>query len=295
MRAGWPLLLFFGCEDPAAEALIGQAPPPLVLQVGEALAGQPLALRVDGAAPGQQVRFVRGQAPGAGPCPGLLQGACLGVLAPAVIGTATADAGGVAVWELELAMGLAVGAELVFQAVQVRPAAQGLVSNAAVAEVVHPDDACDSSGLGWDPAAAAWECEVLVAVNAARAVGGDCGPQGVFGPTHPLVMHEAAQLAARVHVEWMVENQTFSHASPGGPLGATLGARMTGAGYTPWRSVAENLQRGANNPTALVNYWLGSPGHCANLLDPGKRDAGVGHVVAPNGTPYWGMTIGRLF
>jgi uncharacterized protein YkwD len=107
-------------------------------------------------------------------------------------------------------------------------------------------------------------------------------------------MHDTARLAARVHTEWMADNQSFSHRSAGGPLGETIGQRMTNAGYTPWSSVAENIHRGQTTASGVVNRWLSSPSHCANLMSATKDDAGIGYDVASDGTSYWTLTLGRL-
>lgn len=297
MRRSMLALALIACEVEDEALLAGdQSPPPLVLQVGTLLAGQPLLLRVDGAVPGQPVRFARGTAAGAGPCPPVLRGACLDVVGPAIVATSTADAGGVAVAQIEVGLQVAVGTVFGFQAVQVHPTQAGLVSNAVGAVVAHPDDVCDRTGGGtWPSASADWECEVLAEVNALRALGATCGSAGSFAPTHPLVMNEAAQLAARVHTGWMVDNLQFSHSSPGGPLGATLGQRLTAAGYAPWRSVAENIHRGLPTPHQVVAQWRSSSAHCANMLDPAKRDAGVGYDLTAGGVPYWTLTLGLLW
>ena len=43
----------------------------------------------------------------------------------------------------------------------------------------------------------------------------------------------------------------------------------------PSTSAAENLSRAAADPQAVVDAWLGSPGHRANLLDPALTETGV--------------------
>jgi uncharacterized protein YkwD len=44
-----------------------------------------------------------------------------------------------------------------------------------------------------------------------------------------------------------------------------VGDRVTRQGYA-WRSVAENISLGRNDPGAVVVAWMNSPGHRANLL-----------------------------
>ena len=42
---------------------------------------------------------------------------------------------------------------------------------------------------------------------------------------------------------------------------------------------AENLSRAAADPQAVVDAWLASPGHRANLLDPTLTEVGVSCVL----------------
>jgi len=48
-------------------------------------------------------------------------------------------------------------------------------------------------------------------------------------------------------------------------------------------------------PGEVVSGWLGSPEHCANLMDPAYTELGVGFAV--NGRDaagvYWALELGR--
>lgn len=83
----------------------------------------------------------------------------------------------------------------------------------------------------------------------------------------------------------MVASQFFSHVSPGG---STLTVRVRKTAYlngtSSW-SLGENLawgSRGRASPRAIVNAWMNSPGHRANILSRQFRDIGIGIAI---GTP----------
>lgn len=85
-------------------------------------------------------------------------------------------------------------------------------------------------------------------------------------------------LAARRHARDMVRRTYFSHDSPSG---AKFSSRIRRTGYigaTNWW-VGENLAWGAGSastPHRIVQAWMDSPPHRANLLDRRFREIGVG-------------------
>jgi uncharacterized protein YkwD len=52
------------------------------------------------------------------------------------------------------------------------------------------------------------------------------------------------------------------------------------------RAVAENVGFGNVTPEAMVDMWLGSPGHRANLLNPRYTHLGAGTTLSPSGRLY---------
>lgn len=91
--------------------------------------------------------------------------------------------------------------------------------------------------------------------------------------------------AAQVHSHDMADHNFFDHA---GSDGSEPGDRITRQNYD-WRFFAENLA--CNYPTAetVMQGWLDSPGHRANMLAPEAEQIGIGLVYAP-GTDcvyYW--------
>lgn len=100
--------------------------------------------------------------------------------------------------------------------------------------------------------------------------------------------------AARRHNSTMVAENHFSHQTPGE---ASLGKRVTRAGYKRWRLVAENIALGYRgsgswSPRGVVRSWMRSPGHRRNILDCRLRHIGVS-LLQTGDTRWWTQTFGR--
>ncbi|MFI1579921.1 CAP domain-containing protein [Embleya sp. NPDC020630] len=117
------------------------------------------------------------------------------------------------------------------------------------------------------------ERAVVDLVNAARAEHG-CAPVRV---------DDRLRTAARKHSDDMAARRFYDHVNPDGVRADT---RITAAGYR-WRLWGENLNRGRPDAAHVVDEWLGSPVHRANILDCGFTDLGVGVTVGPGGTTFW--------
>jgi uncharacterized protein YkwD len=68
----------------------------------------------------------------------------------------------------------------------------------------------------------------------------------------------------------MVATGAFTH-------GADFAARISAVGFA-WRAAGENIATGFLTPRAVVNAWMGSTGHCQNILNPSYSDVGTGVV-----------------
>jgi uncharacterized protein YkwD len=86
--------------------------------------------------------------------------------------------------------------------------------------------------------------------------------------------------AAQGHSESMATDDYFAH---DGPDGSTPLSRMRAAGYIyssrVGYEVGENIAWGTlglATPKAIVESWMSSPGHRANILDANYRDTGIG-------------------
>ena len=146
------------------------------------------------------------------------------------------------------------------------------------------NDYCDDVTT-WTTSWNTFEEEVLELINQRRAEGADCGAGGVFEPAGPLTMNSTLRCAARNHSWDMAARDYFDHTSPDG---AGPGDRLEDAGYSgsAW---AENIAWGYSTPEDVVAGWMGSSGHCANLMQGEYTETGVGYYAGN----YWTQTFGR--
>jgi uncharacterized protein YkwD len=91
--------------------------------------------------------------------------------------------------------------------------------------------------------------------------------------------------AAQGHTEDMAFGNYFEHV---GPHGDTPLSRMFASGYIPSHrvgyTIGENIAWGTlglATPRAIVNAWIASPEHLANILNAQYRDTAVGVSANP--------------
>ncbi|MBE2278606.1 MAG: hypothetical protein IAE87_20205 [Rhodobacteraceae bacterium] len=73
--------------------------------------------------------------------------------------------------------------------------------------------------------------------------------------------------------------------------GATLGERLNRNGYR-WWTAAENTGLGfAGSPDRLVAFWMASPAHRENLLNPAITEAGLG--LSGEARPAWVLDLAQ--
>ena len=121
-----------------------------------------------------------------------------------------------------------------------------------------------------DSTVASFESEVVRLVNVERA-------------KHGLpALTEDWQLSrvARYKSEDMRDRKYFSHTSPtyGSPF-----EMMKNFGIK-YRTAGENIAKGQKTPTEVVNAWMNSSGHRANILNSSFTHIGVGYAKDGN---YW--------
>ena len=54
-----------------------------------------------------------------------------------------------------------------------------------------------------------------------------------------------------------------------------------------YRSAGENIARGQKTPSSVMDSWMNSSGHRANILSSSYSSIGVGYAVADDGRAYW--------
>lgn len=98
-----------------------------------------------------------------------------------------------------------------------------------------------------------------------------------------LKMDSAISNVARTKSKDMAVNNYFAHQSPTyGSAGDML--KKFGISWSAW---GENIAAGQQTPEIVVNAWMNSPGHRANILSSNFNKIGVGYVTNSSGRPYW--------
>jgi uncharacterized protein YkwD len=130
---------------------------------------------------------------------------------------------------------------------------------------------------------------VLELTNRARARARHCGPT-LYAAVTPLTLNTTLAKAALSYAQDMA---LFGYMSHTGRDASTPAQRVTRSGYR-WTEMGENLASGVMGADDLVNSWLHSPEHCANLMDPRYREMGVAFAVNRNNDAgvYWAMEFG---
>jgi uncharacterized protein YkwD len=82
----------------------------------------------------------------------------------------------------------------------------------------------------------------------------------------PLIVDSDLIITARQHTAWMTNSGSLVH--------TTL-------------PVNENIAMGQQTAVEVVQAWMNSPGHRANILHPEYRRIGVAAYSTPDGTVYW--------
>lgn len=132
---------------------------------------------------------------------------------------------------------------------------------------------------------------MLRLVNARRAAGASCGARGNFAATTALTWNTPLADAAYGHSRDMATLNYFSHTSADG---RTLGTRVTASGYA-WSSVGENIAAGYSSVQSVVDGWMASDGHCANLMGASFVHVGMACARQTGSTygSYWTMDLAR--
>lgn len=134
--------------------------------------------------------------------------------------------------------------------------------------LIYPGDIITIPGV--DTTVRSYEQEVIRLVNEHREANG----------LNPLAEDWELSRVARFKSQDMKDNNYFSHTSPvyGSPFDMIKNFGIT------YRSAGENIARGQRTPEAVVNAWMNSSGHRANILNASYNKIGVGYVADGR---YW--------
>ncbi|MEV7287535.1 CAP domain-containing protein [Streptomyces sp. NPDC093252] len=157
-----------------------------------------------------------------------------------------------------------------------RPATPSPSRTATKAPVAPPSASARPSTPGTVSQEAAAAAEVLRLVNVERAAAG-CSPVAANSALSGLAQNFSEDMAARGF---------FDHTDPDGD--------------TPWDRAAqagianlggENIARGQTDAAAVMDAWMNSEGHRANILNCDFTTLGVG-VEFGSGGPWWTQNFG---
>ncbi|MGQ5262160.1 CAP domain-containing protein [Micromonospora sp. ZYX-F-536] len=128
-----------------------------------------------------------------------------------------------------------------------------------------------TTGSGSSGTVSAQAQEVVNLVNAERAKAG----------CKALSVDDKLMTAAQRHSQDQADHQDMSHT---GSDGSNAGVRLDRVGYS-WRTYGENVAWNQKTPAAVMDAWMNSSGHRANILNCAFTEIGVG-IASSNG-PYW--------
>ena len=106
-----------------------------------------------------------------------------------------------------------------------------------------------------------------------------------------LVAEPRLARAARLHAGNMAARRELSHTITGSTT-STLVSRVMDVGYV-YSAIAENIAYGPLTVEPLVDGWVRSPAHRANMLNGNYTETGVGVARARNGDLYFCQVFGR--
>lgn len=117
------------------------------------------------------------------------------------------------------------------------------------------------------------ENQILKLVNSERS------KQGL----QPLTLNWELSRVAKIKSQDMKDRNYFSHQSPtyGSPFDMM---RNFGISY---KSAGENIAAGQRTPQEVMNAWMNSSGHRANILSSSYTQLGVGYVSGGSYGTYW--------
>jgi uncharacterized protein YkwD len=164
--------------------------------------------------------------------------------------------------------------------------------------------------------AAFLSCLVAAATSPApaAAVVGNCTPGSDWGTSRPDL---ASQVVTQINSHrtsigrvalnvsptltnaavWkalhMARYAYMTHDDPAPPIARTVPDRLEACGY-PSRTTGwgENIAYGYSSPSSVVQAWLNSAGHRANIENPSYRSTGVGAATNASGVLYWSQEFG---
>jgi serralysin len=110
----------------------------------------------------------------------------------------------------------------------------------------------------------------------------------------PLILVQELDTAADGHSNRMASGDFFSHTDPNG---SSLVTRIERNNYQ-WTTAGENIAAGQSSAESVMQGWMNSSGHRANILNPNFTHLGVGYAYLANDSGsvnyqhYWTQVFG---
>ena len=82
----------------------------------------------------------------------------------------------------------------------------------------------------------------------------------------PLTLSDSLMTSASEHAKWMMQTKNLEHTT---------------------KTVGENIALGQKTAARVVEEWMSSPGHRANILNPSYKTIGVSAWKTKSGDIYW--------
>jgi len=120
-------------------------------------------------------------------------------------------------------------------------------------------------------------------INEQRSAGCKCGDTDM-PPVPKLTWNHLLAKAAYDHSVDMYTRRKLDHTSSDGRSPDT---RIKATGYNP-ATWGENIAFGYSNENAVIQGWMKSAGHCANIMNKNVTEVGVGREGN-----YWTMVLAR--
>jgi uncharacterized protein YkwD len=125
-------------------------------------------------------------------------------------------------------------------------------------------------------------------INAARAKPRACGSTS-YPAAAPVKWNLLLEQAAQRHSDDMASHNWFSHT---GTDGSTPSTRISDTGYR-WYTLGENIAAGYSTVQSVIDGWLKSPGHCANIMNGRFKEIGMARQINSSSRygSYWTLDL----
>ena len=149
-----------------------------------------------------------------------------------------------------------------------------------VPQRAHADNVC-TPDASWGTVNSSFASQVVTLVNQHRAAIG-VGPLAGDGALTASAVWKSMNMAGLNY---------FDHNDD--PIGRTPGQRLVACGWPANLGWGENIAAGYSTPADVMNAWLNSPGHKANIENPSFTSIGVGVAANAQGVYYWTQDFGQ--